>query len=85
MPIDMYMLLNRLKEGITDRIRDQAHVITGSYDEVVTRLGRLSAAKIPWEGVRELEEKPRVGKRRDTPVTLATCMENGTIQSVIGM
>lgn len=55
-PIDKDILLNRLKAGIPSRLRDQAHIITGSYDEVVTRLGRLSAAQMPREGVREIVE-----------------------------
>lgn len=55
--IDNDILLNCLKAGITARLCDQAQIITGSYEEVVTRLGRLSAEKIPREGVREIEEK----------------------------
>lgn len=62
-PIDNYILLNRLKSGIVDRLRDQSHVITRSYDEVITRLGRLSAAQIPREGVREIEEKQKGGQK----------------------
>lgn len=38
------VLLSRLKAGIPSRLRDQSHLATGSFNEVLTRLSRVLAA-----------------------------------------
>lgn len=54
------VLMNRLKAGIPLRLREQAHLVTGTYDEVATRLGRLSTAQVIRETVQEMsEDTPR--------------------------
>lgn len=79
-PIGNDILLNRLKAGIPSRLRDQAHIITGSYDEVVTRLGRLSAAQITREGVREIEENHNGGmEERYASYLCHSCGKRGHI------
>lgn len=37
-------------------MRDQAHLVTGSFDEVVTRLSRVSTAQMSGESVQEIKE-----------------------------
>ena len=51
------IMLNRLKAGIPTRLRDQAQLITGSFDEVVSRLSRVSGAQLSRESVREISEE----------------------------
>ncbi len=41
------VLLNRLKARVPVCPRDQAHLITGSFDEIVSRLRRLSSRAGP--------------------------------------
>lgn len=49
--------LNRLKAGLSPRFRDQANLISGSFDVVANRLSRLStAAQVRGEQVREVAE-----------------------------
>ncbi len=50
------VLLNRLKARVPVCPRDQAHLITGSFDEIVSRLRRLSSAQVHREAVREVSE-----------------------------
>ncbi len=50
------VLLNRLKAGVPTRLKDQANLISGSFDVVVTKLCRLSAARQMREQVRNISE-----------------------------
>lgn len=52
------VLLNRLKAGLPTRLKDQANLITGSFDVVVSKLGVLSTAAQNREFVREVAEVP---------------------------
>lgn len=40
------VLLHRLKEGIPLRMKDQAHLVTGSFDEEYTRMRRVSTVQM---------------------------------------
>eukprot|EP00171_Calliarthron_tuberculosum_P002217 IDg2217t1 len=55
------VLLNRLKAGIPGRLRDQAHLVSGTFDEVVSRLSRVSAAQMSREDIREVNEEVSPG------------------------
>lgn len=50
------MLLNRFKAGIPGKLRDQAQLIAGYFDEVVTQLSRVAGAQMAREFVREFNE-----------------------------
>lgn len=58
------VLLSWLKAGIPTRLRDQAQLITGSFDEVVSQLSRVSNAQMTSEAVREVYEA-RVNQMQD--------------------
>lgn len=60
------VLLNRLKAGISTRQRDQSHLITGSFDEVVIRLSRASIAQLIRGQVPETCEQPGIEGREET-------------------
>lgn len=49
-----HVLLNRLKASIPTKLRDHAHLVTGSFDKGVTRLGRVSVAQIFLEHILEV-------------------------------
>ena len=55
--IDDGLLLNRLKNGLPNRLQDQAKLVSGTFDEVVSRVSTLSTAKGHRpEMVREVRE-----------------------------
>ena len=51
------VMLNQLKAGIPPRLRDQPQLITESFDEVVSRLSRVSSPHLNRESVRKISEK----------------------------
>ncbi len=62
------VLLNRLKAGLPPRLRDQANLISGSFDVVSSRLSRLStAAQVRGEQVREAVEDAIANTPRPSP------------------
>lgn len=60
--------MNRLKAGISLRLKDQAHLVAGTYDVVVARLECLSSAQVVRETVREM--------RDDTPHSVIGVEDN---------
>lgn len=55
--IDDGLLLNRLKTGLPIRLQDHAKLVSGSFDEVVSRVSSLSSAQSSRvEVVREIKE-----------------------------
>ncbi len=85
------VLLNRLKAGLPPRLRDQANLISGSFDVAASRLSRLStAAQVRGEQVREVLEGtvkkgndssgPSLGREEQfSHVTCYFCGEKGHI------
>lgn len=64
--IDDGLLLNRLKNGLPNRLQDQAKLVSGTFDEVVCRVATLSTAKgNRSEMVREVRENGGTEKSRD--------------------
>lgn len=55
MPEDV--LLHRHMEDLPVRLKDQVHLVTGSFGEVVTSWRRLFHAQIVWESVPEIPEE----------------------------
>lgn len=56
--VDDGLLLNRLKNGLPNRLQDQAKLVAGTFDEVVSRVSSLSSAQINRiEKVREVREE----------------------------
>ena len=54
------LLLIRLKSGLPTRLQDQAKLVSGTFDEVVSRVSSLSTAQItPFEKVREIREEDK--------------------------
>ena len=43
--IDDALLLNRLRNGLPNRLQDQAKLVSGTFDEVVSRVSTLSVTK----------------------------------------
>ena len=59
--IEEGIMLNRLKAGLPTRLQDQASLVPGGFDEVVSRLSCLSTAQmVKGEHVREVNE-PKMG------------------------
>ena len=55
--VDDGLLLNRLKNGLPNRLQDQAKLVSGTFDEVVSRVSSLSTAQgNRHEAVREVRE-----------------------------
>lgn len=55
--VDDGLLLNRLKNGLPNRLQDQAKLVSGTFDEVVSRVSSLSSARNSRvESVREIRE-----------------------------
>ena len=58
------LLLIRLKNCLPNRLQDQAKLVSGSFDEVVSRVSTLSTAKFHRsEIVRELRENEKVEEK----------------------
>lgn len=63
--IDDGLLLNRLKNGLPHRLQDQAKLVSGTFDEVVSRVSTLSTAKgHRSEMVREVRENGHTKKQQ---------------------
>lgn len=69
--VDEVTLLNRLKNGLPSKLRDQAQLINASFDEIVTRLSQVSNAQENREYVREVAEQPKTPTllRKDEMIT----------------
>ena len=78
--IDESTLLNRLRNGLTRRIQDQAALIPGGCDEVVSRLAALSTTQGYKENVRQVNEgTSETGRNRWANVRCHFCSELGHI------
>lgn len=70
--VDDGLLLNRLKNGLPNRLQDQAKLVSGTFDEVVSRVSSLSTAQqvSRHETVREVREpnqSPTSGRTEKGP------------------
>lgn len=68
-PISDDVLLNRFKAGLPQRLQDQAVLVTGNFDTVVSSVSRLSTAQqsAPRELVREVSEAHSPTGRQTLP------------------
>lgn len=57
------VLLDRLIAGIPIRLRDQAELVTGSFDVVVTKVNRVLRAQVQSEQIREVVDRVRQNSR----------------------
>lgn len=65
--VDEGVLVNRLRSGLPQRIQDQAILITGGFDEVVSKLSNLSSTQLlRGESVREVKELSSADQEQST-------------------
>ena len=63
--IDDGLLLNRLTNGLPNRLQDQAKLVAGTFDEVVSRVSGLSSAQSNRvEKIREVRESGMEPKKQ---------------------
>lgn len=64
------VLLNGFRAGLPQKLQDQAVLVTGDFDDVVSAVSRLSSAQMaPKKQVREIQEGGRPTPRNDDDTT----------------
>lgn len=75
------VLLNWLKAGIPPKLWDQAHLVAGSFDDVVSKISRITAAQMTGEPVCGVGEDDSQGNDDDRCANyiLPACQTGGHI------